>query len=100
MRSSRYSTLLRILLALVAIAGILYWTADNRDKFELGMHPERHAREPFTIEFDTRQVTSLEPEAERAGLIKGATIQSLNGAPYTEKRNGMRSSIQPLPANP
>ena len=83
MRNSRYSTLLRILLAFVAIAGILYWAADNRDKFELGMHPERHARAPFTIEFDTRQVTSLQAEAERAGLIKGATIQSLNGAPYT-----------------
>ena len=80
---SRYSTLLRILLALVALAGILYWAADTRDRFELGLHLDRHARDPFKMNFDTRQVTSLEAEAERAGLVKGATIESLNGAPYT-----------------
>ena len=83
MRNSRYSTLLRILLALVALAGILYWAADTRDRFELGLHLDRHARDPFKMNFDTRQVTGLEAEAERAGLVKGATVESLNGAPYT-----------------
>jgi phosphoserine phosphatase RsbU/P len=83
MRSSRYSTLLRILLALVALAGILYWAAQTRDHFELGLHLERHARDPFRMNFDNRQVTSLEPEAEHAGLVKGSTIESLNGAPFT-----------------
>ncbi len=85
MRNSRYSTLLRILLALVALAGILYWVADTRDKFELGLHLDRHARDPFQINFDTRQVTSVELEAQQAGLVKGSTIETLNGAPYTGK---------------
>ncbi len=83
MRSSRYSTLLRILLALVALAGILYWVADTRDRFELGLHLDRHARDPFQMNFDTRHVTSLEAEAERAGLVKSSTIESLNGATFT-----------------
>jgi phosphoserine phosphatase RsbU/P len=83
MRNSRYSTLLRILLALVAIAGILYWFTDNRDRFELGLHADRHAREPFTIKFDTRQVTDLELEAEHSGLTKGSIVTSLNGAPFS-----------------
>ena len=75
MRNSRYSTLLRIVLALVALAGILYWCADTRDRFELGLHLDRHARDPFKMDFDTRKVAGLEAEAERAGLVKGATIQ-------------------------
>src|SRR5277367_5072294 len=82
MRNSRYSTLLRILLALVAIAGILYWVTDSRDRFELA-HLDRHARDPFTINFDTREITSLELEAQRAGVVKGSTIESLNGEPFS-----------------
>ena len=85
MRNSRYSTLLRILLALVALAGILFWIADTRDKFELGLHLDRHAGDPFQIDFDTRRITSLQPEAERAGLVKSSTVESLNGAPFSGK---------------
>jgi sigma-B regulation protein RsbU (phosphoserine phosphatase) len=85
MRNSRYSTLLRILLALIALAGIVFWFADNLDRFELGLHLDRHARDPFEINLDSRQVTSLEPEAEHAGLVKGSIIESLNGAPYAGK---------------
>jgi len=83
MRNSRYSTLLRILLALVALAGLTFWVADNRDRFELGLHLDRHAREPFTINFDTREVDGLEREAQQAGLVKGSIIESLNGAPFS-----------------
>src|SRR5271170_3610539 len=94
MRSSRYSTLLRILLALIALAGILYWAADTRDRFELGLHLDRHVRAPFQMDYDTRLVTSLEPEAERAGLMKGSAIESLNGAPY-EGRAQWAESLDP-----
>ncbi len=83
MRSSKYSTLLRILLALVALAGILYWSADTRDRFELGLHLDQHAREPFAMDRDTHQVTDVKPEAAHAGIAKGMTVESLNGAPYT-----------------
>jgi phosphoserine phosphatase RsbU/P len=83
MRNSRYSTFLRILLALVALAGILYWGADTRDRFELGLHLAQHARDPFDIDFDTRKVDSLELEAQQAGLVKGATVETINGAPFT-----------------
>jgi sigma-B regulation protein RsbU (phosphoserine phosphatase) len=83
MRSSRYSTLLRILLGLVALAGILYWIADTRDRFEFQLHPERNTRAPFSFDGDLRKITSLEAEAEHAGLIKGDVVESLNGEPYS-----------------
>jgi sigma-B regulation protein RsbU (phosphoserine phosphatase) len=83
MRSSRYSTLLRILLGLVALAGILYWIADTRDRFEFQLHPERNTRAPFRFDADTRKILSLEPEAQQAGLAKGDVLDSLNGEPYT-----------------
>jgi phosphoserine phosphatase RsbU/P len=83
MRNSRYSTLLRILLALVALAGILFWSADTRDRFEQGMYPDQHARMPFNVNGDTHQVISVEQEAEHAGLVKDSILESLNGVLYT-----------------
>src|SRR5277367_3310903 len=83
MRSSKYSTLLRILLALVALAGILFWSADTRDRFELGLHLDQHARDPFDFDYDTHEITDVKPEAAHAGIAKGMTVESLNGAPYT-----------------
>ena len=83
MRHSRYSIVLRLLLTLVVLAGLTYWAADTYDRFEIGLHFDQHARDPFEMDADTRKITSLKPEAERASLVKGATIESLNGAPYT-----------------
>jgi phosphoserine phosphatase RsbU/P len=83
MRNSRYSTLLRILLALVALAGLLYWGADTHDRFELGLHLAEHARNPFDLNFDTRKVTKTETEAQQVGLVKDSSIDTINGAAFT-----------------
>ncbi len=83
MKHTRYSTLLRLLLALVALAGSLYWSAGVGDRFRFGLHINQIAREPFEFDGDTRRVTSVEPEAARAGLVEGAKLESLNGAVYT-----------------
>src|SRR5258707_13000032 len=83
MRHSRYSTVMRLLLALVVLAGLTYWAADTYDRFETGLHLDQHSRDPFKMDPDTRKITGLEPEAEHPGLEQGATIESLNGAPYT-----------------
>lgn len=82
MRSSRYSTLLRILLAIVALAGLTYWASDVRDRLVIDLHPEIGTRDPFDFDLDTRKITSVEQEATAAGLAKGDTIESLNGVPY------------------
>ncbi len=87
MRSSRYSTLLRILLALVALAGILYWAADTRDRFELGLHLDRLARDPFKMNFDTRRVSSFEPEAEQARVWSKARLSIRSTAHPTQDRH-------------
>ncbi len=83
MKHSRYSTLLRLLLALVALAGLLYWVAEARDRFRVGLHLNQIARAPFDFDGDTRVIKSLQPEAARAGLSKGVVLESLNGAAYT-----------------
>jgi sigma-B regulation protein RsbU (phosphoserine phosphatase) len=83
MKKSRYSTLLRCFLALVAVAGLLYWGADLHDRFKIGFHLDQISSDPFQIDADTGKVTSVAPEAARAGLAKGSTVKSLNGAPYT-----------------
>jgi sigma-B regulation protein RsbU (phosphoserine phosphatase) len=83
MKHSRYSTLLRLLLVLVATAGLLYWGADTQDRFRLGLHSDQIARSPFHLDADTRKVTGVESEAAHAGLVTGVTIESLNGVPYT-----------------
>lgn len=83
MRHSRYSTAIYLVLALVVLAGLTYWATDTHNRFEMGLHLEQHSRDPFKIDANTRKIVSLEPEAERAGLVKGALIESLNGAPYT-----------------
>ena len=83
MKHSRYSTLLRLLLVLVALAGLLYWGADTRDRFKVGLHLDQLSSSPFDLDYDTREITSVKSEAAHAGLVKGATLESLNGAPYT-----------------
>jgi sigma-B regulation protein RsbU (phosphoserine phosphatase) len=83
MRNSRYSTLLRLLLALVALAGLTYWTVDVRDKIQLTLHYDQHPREPFDFDDDTATITGVKPEAAAAGLVKGAVIETVNGEPYT-----------------
>jgi hypothetical protein len=74
---------MRLLLALVVLAGLTYWAADTYDRFETGLHLDQNSRDPFKMDPDTRKITSLEPEAEHSGLVQGGTIESLNGARYT-----------------
>jgi sigma-B regulation protein RsbU (phosphoserine phosphatase) len=82
MRNSRYSTLLRILLAFVALAGLTYWAGDVHDRFVWTLHPDQGVRDPFDFDADTRLITEVKPEGAQAGLAKGDTLNSLNGVPY------------------
>jgi sigma-B regulation protein RsbU (phosphoserine phosphatase) len=83
MKKAKYSTVLRCLLMLVAAAGLLYWAGDAQNRFRSGFHPELIANQPFDADWDTRKVTEVDPEAVRAGLKLGDTVESLNGAPFT-----------------
>ena len=83
MKHSRYSLMLRLLLALVALAGLGYWASSTHDQLAVNLHRSVHARSPFVLEQDTRRMTRLEPEARSAGLVEGGRVESLNGAPYT-----------------
>ncbi len=100
MRSSKYSTLLRFLLVLVALAGLIHWGADTRDRFAVGLHSDRYTRDPFSFDADTRKITDLKPEAEHAGVVKGSTLESLNGAPYTGQAQWADVTIPLAPGDP
>jgi sigma-B regulation protein RsbU (phosphoserine phosphatase) len=67
----------------VAVTGLVILGANSRDLFEVGLHPERIVQRPFQFDPDNRKITGLKPEAEAAGLMKNAIIESLNGAPFT-----------------
>ena len=82
-RFSARSTWLRLLLLVVAAAGLIHLAADVRDRLTIGLHIESLARSPFRCDDDTREITEVEPEAARAGVVKGATLESLNGKPYS-----------------
>jgi sigma-B regulation protein RsbU (phosphoserine phosphatase) len=83
MRNSRYSTLLRILLALVALAGVTYWAGDVRDKIHLALHHEQDPRQPFEWDDDSDKVTTVKPEAASAGLAKDDVLEAIDGEPYS-----------------
>ncbi len=94
MKRSRYSLLLRCLLALVALAGLLYWGANARDSLAIDMHAGGFPRHAFTVNPDTRAVTALEPEAAFGGLVKGSVIQTVNGHTYSGEAQ-MASILHP-----
>jgi hypothetical protein len=98
MKRSRYSLLLRCLLALVALAGVLYWGANTHDSLEKDLHSGGYARYAFTVNPDTRAVIALEPEAALGGMVKGSVVQSINGWPrfcIPRVRGNTSASVSP-----
>jgi len=67
----------------VAIAGIFFWVANLNDQFTLRRHPDRITRGPFDFDADSRLITKVQPEAAKAGLAVGDTLESLNHSAYT-----------------
>src|SRR5579872_1842101 len=74
--------LLRILLALWAAVSLSYWAAGTSDLWSLRVHWDQQVRAPFSYDWNTRLIESVEPEAAKAGLAAGDRVQELNGAPY------------------
>lgn len=74
--------LLRLLLGLWAAVSLAYWAAGTADLWTLRMHWDQQVREPFSFDWNSRQIETVQPEAARAGLTAGDRLQELNGAPY------------------
>jgi sigma-B regulation protein RsbU (phosphoserine phosphatase) len=75
--------LLRFLLGLYVLASLGYWITGTYDDWVTRFHPEEHVRAPFDYDRDTRVVLKVESEAGAAKVTAGATLESLNGAPYS-----------------
>ncbi len=82
MRES-HPNLLRVLLGVFVLASMSYWIAGVMDTWEMERHAGHHVAEPLKYNDDTCIVTSVQPEAGKAGIAPGVKITGLNGAPYT-----------------
>ncbi|HTZ89186.1 MAG TPA: SpoIIE family protein phosphatase [Alloacidobacterium sp.] len=86
MKINRVSpNLLRFFLGLYVLASVGYWLSMTLDDWSAVFHPETHVQKPFTYDDDTRVISSLQPEAKAAKVPEGATLDSLNGVPYSAK---------------
>jgi phosphoserine phosphatase RsbU/P len=82
MKRRPHPSLLRALLGLFVLASLSFWLAGVLDNMEMVRHQAHHVATPFKYNDDTCVVTSVQPEAKKAGLAPGARIKGLNGAPY------------------
>ncbi len=86
MKINRVSpNLLRFLLGLYVLASAGYWLSMTLDHWTALLHPERHVQAPFSYDRDSRIIGDLQPEAKIAKLVEGATLESLNGVPYSAR---------------
>jgi len=83
MRQKPHPNLLRALLGVFLLASLSYWIAGVLDTWEMERHTSRHVAAPLEYNDDTCVVTSVQPEAKKAGIFPGVKITGLNGAPYT-----------------
>lgn len=74
---------LRFLLALWALAAIAYWCSGVRDYWNMRIHWDQQVQAPFSYDWDSHRIDSVEPAAARVGLAAGDTLQSLNGVAYS-----------------
>ncbi len=86
MKINRVSpNLLRFILLLYVFASVGYWLSMTLDQWTAVFHPERHVQAPFTYDNDTCVIDSLQPEAKAAKVPERATLESLNGVPYSAR---------------
>ncbi len=83
MKRRPHPNLLRALLGVFVLASLSFWLAGVLDNWEMERHAERHVAAPLKYNDDTCVVTSVQPEARKAGIVPGVRITGLNGAPYT-----------------
>ncbi len=82
--------LLYFVLALYIAMSLGFWVSGvlaERDGF---LHGSEHVAEPFRMDEDPLTVTSVKPEAQRAGLRKGDTIVGLADKLYTGENQRLR----------
>jgi sigma-B regulation protein RsbU (phosphoserine phosphatase) len=86
MKTNRISpNLLRFLLGLYVLASVGYWLPGMIDHATWVLNLESHTAAPFDYDLDTRVIDKVYPEAKAAGVTEGATLESLNGVPYSAK---------------
>jgi len=79
-RSPRF---LYFLLALYVCASMTYLLGETAAFWDKYFRQSQHILEPFDINADFATVTTVTPDAGKAGLHKGDVIESLDGRSYT-----------------
>lgn len=77
--------LLRFFLGIYLLAGLSFWLSMTLDQWTAFLHPDRHVQAPFSFDRDSRVIGNLQPEAKAAKIADGATLDALNGVPYSAR---------------
>ena len=87
---------LYLLLGVVVVVSMGYYVAGVVALREEFFHSGHYVREPFDTGNDGQTLTSVDKEAETAGLRKGDVLLALNGAPFTgyDQIHHLRGSLK------
>ena len=72
-----------LLLGLILLAAAAYYAGGLASVLHELQHGKTALRLPFDFDTEMRAITSIEPEASKAGARLGDQVLSLNGRPYT-----------------
>lgn len=72
-----------VLLGIIVLASSAYYLGGMTRVLHELQHGETALRLPFDFNTEMRTITSIEPEASKAGARLGDQVLSLNGRPYT-----------------
>ncbi|HET9098891.1 MAG TPA: SpoIIE family protein phosphatase [Acidobacteriaceae bacterium] len=92
---SKNSRTLYWLLAVYIVASMTYLVAVNAAVIDNWFNLHHRPQTPFQFDPDTLKITSLRPEAAKAGLAKDDTLIAVNGTSYA----GLASWYRPLHAD-
>ena len=80
---SKSSYALYVLLALYIAVSMAYYLGNIAGFIDNYFDLHRRANAPFQLDPDSVRITSVRPEAKRAGLAVGDVLEKIDGAPYT-----------------
>ena len=76
------SRTLYVLLALYIVASMTYYVANIAGFIDNYFDLHHRANAPFQLDTDSVRITSVRPEAKRAGLAVGDVLEKIDGLPY------------------
>lgn len=97
-KSPKNSRVLYALLAVYIVVSLTSYVVNIAGFFDAYFNLHHRAESPFAFDIDTLRITSLRPEAQKAGLARGDQLVAIDGRPYAgeiEWLNLIRNRLRP-----